>query len=459
MRETIINDYNKSLAKSGIRTVRPCASLEGEVILPGDKSISHRAVILNGLAEGKARIDNFSPGEDCLATIKCLEKLGVKIVRSGLKNFPTLFVSGMGEGGLKEAADVLDAMNSGTTIRLLGGLLSSQPFMSIITGDYSLRSRPMRRLIEPLRLMGAEIWGREMDSFAPLVIKGRKLKGIEYTLPVPSAQVKSAILLAGLFAEGSTILHQPIPSRDHTERLLKQMGVSVENDGNSVSIMPLNGPLHALDLRVPGDISSAAYFLVAGAIHPHAKIVVKDCGINPTRMGIIDVLIAMGANLKIENKRWEANEQLADIMIESSDLRGVEIGGDIIPRLIDEIPAIAVAGCIAKGRTVIKDAGELKVKESDRIATVAGELARLGAEIEQLSDGMVIHGGRLLSGTEVDSHSDHRLAMSLAIAGLVARGETAIKHAQVTQVSYPGFWQGLSMITSKEDANLKDIPD
>ena len=431
------------------RTIKSCPRLEGELILPGDKSISHRAVILNSLAKGKAEIDNFAPGRDCLATVRCLRALGVKIDRKGSQDSPTLSVLGTGEAGLKEATNVLDARDSATTMRLLGGLLSSQPFLSVITGDVSLRNRPMGRLIEPLRLMGAEIWGRGRDSFAPLVIKGRKLHGIDFTLPIPSAQIKSAILLAGLFAQGNTVLHQAIPSRDHTERLLKRMGASLESQRNLISLLPLNSPLVPVTLRIPGDVSSAAYFLVAGAIHPNARIVVRDCGINPTRTGILDILLAMGAKLKIDNERLEAGEPLADIVVESSELKGIEIGGDIIPRLIDEIPVLAVAGCVAKGKTVIRDAGELRVKESDRIATVSSELSLLGAKIEPLPDGMVIYGGRPLSGTEVDSHFDHRLAMSLAVAALIAKGETTIKHAQVAQVSYPAFWQALLLATNK----------
>jgi 3-phosphoshikimate 1-carboxyvinyltransferase len=430
-------------ARAGTRIIKPCPRLEGEVVLPGDKSISHRAIILNSLAKGEARIDNFAPGEDCLATVRCLRALGVKIDRKGSRDSPTLLVSGTGEDGLKEASNVLDAQDSATTMRLLGGLLASQPFLSIITGDASLRSRPMGRLIEPLRLMGADIWGRGQGSFAPLVIKGKKLRGIDFTLTIPSAQIKSAILLAGLFAHGNTVLHQTIPSRDHTERMLKRMGASLKSQRNSISLLPLSSFLIPLSLRVPGDISSAAYFLVAGAIHPDARIMVRGCGINPTRTGIIDILLAMGAKLKIDNKRMEAGEPLADIVVESSELRGIEVGGDIIPRLIDEIPVLAVAGCVAKGKTVIRDAGELRVKESDRVATVVSELSRLGAKIEPLPDGMVIYGGRPLSGTEVDSYLDHRLAMSLAVAGLIAKGETIINHAQVVQVSYPAFWQVL----------------
>ena len=430
-----------------IRTIKTCQRLEGEVVLPGDKSISHRAAILNSLARGEAQIDNFAPGADCLSTVRCLKALGVKIGRKASRDSPTILVSGTGEHSLKEASDVLDARNSATTMRLLGGLLASQPFLSVITGDMSLRNRPMGRLIEPLRLMGTEIWGRGQDSFAPLVIRGKKLRGLDFTLPVPSAQIKSAILLAGLFARGNTVLHQQIPSRDHTERMLRQMGASLESKGNSITLLPLTNPLAPLNLRVPGDISSAAYFLVAAAIHPNARIVIRDCGINPTRTGIIDILLAMGARLRIQNERLEAGEPLADIMVESSELKGIEVGGDIIPRLIDEIPVLAVAGCVARGKTVIRDAGELRVKESDRIATVVNELSRLGAQIEPLPDGMVIYGGRLLSGAEVDSHFDHRLAMTLAIAGLIARRETTINHAQVAEVSHPAFWQTLRQIT------------
>ena len=455
MAEQFVGLKSSSL-RAEIRLVKPCLRLEGEVVLPGDKSISHRSVILNSLAKGRAKIDNLAPGRDCLATVRCLRALGVKIDKRGSRDSTALLVSGTGSNGLEEANNVLNAENSATTMRLLGGLLASQPFLSVITGDASLRNRPMGRLIEPLRLMGAEIWGRGRDSFAPLVIKGKKLQGIDFTLPVPSAQIKSAILLAGLFARGNTVLHQTILSRDHTERMLKRMGASLESRGNSISLLPLSNPLVPLNVRVPGDISSAAYFMVAGAIHSNARIVLRDCGINPTRTGIIDILLAMGARLKIDNERLEASEPLSDIVVESSELKGIEVSGDIVPRLIDEIPVLAVAGCVAKGKTVIRDAGELRVKESDRIATVVSELSRLGAKIEPLPDGMVIYGGRPLSGTEVDSHFDHRLAMSLAVAGLVAKGETIIKHAEVAQVSYPAFWQTLYQGQAKSSPKLAE---
>jgi 3-phosphoshikimate 1-carboxyvinyltransferase len=440
--------------QDNIRKVKPCHRLEGEIALPGDKSISHRAAIFNSLAKGKAQVSNFAPGRDCLATVSCLKALGVKISREVLGN---LLISGTGCDGLREASDVLHAWNSATTMRLLSGLLSTQPFLSIVTGDASLRSRPMGRLIEPLRFMGAEIYGREKDSFAPLVIKGGKLRGAELFLPLPSAQVKSAILLAGLFAQSLTVLHQPVPSRDHSERLLKRMGAQLESNGSSISLSPLTSPLSPISLCVPGDTSSAAYFLVAGAIHTNARVIVRNCGINPTRTGMIDALLAMGARLRIVNERQEADEPLADIVVESSELRGIEIDGDIIPRLIDEIPILAVAACVAKGKTVIRGAAELRVKESDRIASVSRELSKMGAEIEELPDGMVIHGGKVLLGAEVDSHSDHRLAMSLAIAGLIAEGETTINHARVAQVSYPAFWQDmLSLRAERSEEAAKE---
>ena len=441
-----IENYTKLAARGQTRTIRPCSRLEGDIVLPGDKSISHRAVILNSLAKGEADIANFAPGRDCLATVSCLRALGVRIVRTGPPQLPALSVSATGERGLEEARNVLDAHNSATTMRLLGGLLAGQPFLSVITGDASLRNRPMGRVIQPLRLMGAGVWGRGGDSLPPLVIKGGRLRGVDFALPVASAQVKSAILLAGLFARGNTLVRQPVATRDHTERMLKRMGARLDSRGNSISLQPVTRPLVPLSLRVPGDISSAAYFLIAGAIHPNARIVVKDCGINPTRTGIIDVLLAMGARLKTDNDRLEAGEPLADIVVECSELRGIEVGGDIIPSLIDEIPVLAVAACVARGKTVIRDAGELRVKESDRIAAVAGELSRLGARIEPLPDGIIIHGGGQLSGTEVDSHFDHRLAMSLAIAGLVSGGETTIRHARAAEASYPSFWQTLQQV-------------
>ncbi len=426
--------------KALLRRISSPKQLVGEVTVPGDKSISHRALILSSLALGSSKISNISPGRDCQSTINCLKALGVRFARQ--ENEPmAILIHGVGNTSLTEAKDILNVGNSATTMRLLSGVLAVQPFLSIFTGDSSIRSRPMKRLIEPLLLMGAEIYGRGEDSFAPLVIRGKRLYGVTYSLPIPSAQIKSAILLAGLFAGGSTAIEESQHSRDHTERLLKRMGAKLESDDSHIFLTPLTAPLTSVDLCVPGDISSAAYWLVAGAIHPNAKIKIANCGINPTRAGIIDVLLAMGAKLKIENQRLEGNEPLADLYVESSRLKAVEISGYIIPRLIDEIPLLAVAACVAQGDTLIRGAGELRVKESDRIKTTAQELSRLGANIEELSDGMVIHGGRLLLGAEVRSHFDHRLAMSLAVAGLVAKGSTLIHNTRVVEISYPDFWE------------------
>ncbi len=425
---------------SGISVIRV------KVTPPGDKSISHRAVILNSIAEGRAEISNFSPGGDCLSTIACLESLGVKVRRQKPADLPpSLEVWGVGREGLREAEDVLDAGNSATTVRLLSGLLAAQPFLTIISGDASLRSRPMGRVIQPLRLMGAHIWGRGEDSLAPLAIKGGSLRGIEYTLPVPSAQLKSAILIAALFAEGGTTVEEPLPSRDHTERLLKAMGANLERNGSRISLTP--SPLAALDLHIPGDISSAAYWLVAGAIHPNAEVEVVNCGVNPTRSGILDALRDMGARLEIIPQHREGGEPVANIRVQSSDLVAIDIDSEKALRLIDEIPLLALAACVARGTTTIRGAGELRVKESDRITTTVKELSRLGADIEELPDGMIIHGGRRLRGAEVDSHGDHRLAMTLGIAALIAQGETIISNAEVADISYPAFWQDMGRLT------------
>ncbi|RLC94961.1 MAG: 3-phosphoshikimate 1-carboxyvinyltransferase, partial [Chloroflexi bacterium] len=331
-----------------VAEVSPPRVLRGEITPPGDKSISHRAVLLNSIAEGRARISNFSPGADCSATVACLRALGADIRRRP-SEAATLEVEGVGMRGLKEPADVLNAGNSATTMRLLCGLLAAQPFLTIITGDASLRSRPMDRVIRPLSLMGASIWGRAGDSFGPLAVKGGHLRGIDYTLPVASAQVKSAILIAALSAEGATTVAEPARSRDHTERLLQAMGVDVRVESLAVSVAGPVGRLNAVDVHVPGDISSAAYWMVAAAIHGNARIKLRDVGVNPTRTGVIDVLLKMGAKLRIENQRSAGNEPLADLVVESSELGGVEIASDLVPRLIDEIPVIAVAACVAKG--------------------------------------------------------------------------------------------------------------
>ncbi len=423
------------------RRIKAPATLRGEISPPGDKSITHRADIFNSIAEGKARIVNASLSGDCTSTMDCMKALGVRI---GSNSETEISVSGCGKKGLSEAGDVLNAGNSGTTTRMLAGLLSAQPFLSVITGDASLRSRPMGRVIHPLKLMGAQIWARKNDTQAPLVIRGGELHGLSYTLPVARAQLKSALLLAGLHAEGQTVLVEPVVSRDHSERMLKAMGAPITARGTSVTISA--GTLKAMDLVVPGDISSAAFWLVAGAIHPDARIKVLNTGINPTRDGIIQVLRAMGASLKVENERIVSGEPVADITVESSRLKGIKISGAVIPRVIDELPVVAVAAAAAQGTTTIKDAGELRVKESDRISATVSQLSRLGADIEELPDGMVIHGGKKLRGALCRSHHDHRLAMSLAVAALIAEGETGIDGAEAASISYPAFWQELERL-------------
>ncbi len=432
-----------------IQKVRPAELLAGEIEIPGDKSISHRAVILNSVAKGTAKISNFLRSADTLATVNCLLSIGADIHLDLREAEETeaiqVGITGKGLSSLSEANHVLDARNSGTTIRLLTGLLSSTDFFSVISGDSSLNRRPMGRLIEPLRMMGACIWGREKDSKAPLAIQGQRLKGIEYTLPVASAQLKSALILAGLFADGETIIHEPGTSRDHTERLVKAMGASIEIEDETILVKP--GTLSALDITVPGDISSAAYWLVAGAVHPNAKVRILNAGVNPTRLGIIEVLRAMGAQVLVGEPDVSGGEPVSILEVESGNLSGVEIDGSIIPRLIDEIPLVALTATQAEGKTVIRDAAELRVKESDRIQTTAQELTLLGADIEELSDGMVINGPTVLRGTRCHSHGDHRLAMTLGVAGLIADGETTIEEAQAVEVSYPKFWGDLERLT------------
>ncbi len=344
-----------------MRSVVSPTRLEGTIRVPGDKSISHRAVMLNGIAEGQGQIRNFLAGADCLATVACMKAMGV-----GIQGTEPLTVSGVGLHGLKEPQDVLNAENSGTTMRLLTGLLAAQPFFTVMTGDESLRRRPMDRIIQPLRSMGAEVRGRQEDKRPPLAIMGRRLKSMEYTLPVASAQLKSALLLAGLFADGKTTIVEPAPTRDHTERMLRAMGARVcsyasERGSNLVTVEPATA-LSALDLEVPGDLSSAAFWLVAGAVHPDARLTLEGVGVNPTRTGILDVLKSMGAGLTVLNQRMEGGEPVADISIESSGLTGTEIAGGLISRAIDDIPVLAVAAAVASGTTVIRDASELRVK-------------------------------------------------------------------------------------------------
>ena len=423
--------------------IQQARSLSGEVSLPGDKSITHRALLLNAIAEGTALVRGASTGADCLSTVACLKALGADI-QEGEGH---LLVRGEGLRSLREPGEVLNAGNSGTTLRLLTGMLAGiEPWLVVITGDDSLRSRPVDRVIVPLRLMGADLWARGGDRFAPLAIRGSPLRGIRYETPVASAQLKSALLLAGLYAEGETVIQEPSPSRDHTERLLKAMGATISIEGREVHLRP--SKLRAVDIQVPGDVSAAAFWLVAGAVHPQAHITIRNVGLNPTRAGIIQVLQAMGARLQIRNQREESGEPVADLEIESSPLRAIEIEGDLIPQLIDELPVLALAACFAEGKTVIRDAQELRVKESDRISATVRELNRLGCQLEERPDGMVIQGNQGIRGAVCQSYGDHRIAMMLAIAGLVAKGETAIEGAEAVEVSYPGFWEDLERLST-----------
>ncbi len=433
--------------------VEPGVRLTGECRLPGDKSISHRAALLGAIAEGQTEIENFLCGADCLSTLGCLKAMGVGISQDN----GHVRICGSGLRGLQEPGHILDAGNSGTTMRLLLGILSGQNFFSVLTGDDSLRGRPMGRVIKPLLQMGAQIWGRESGLKAPLAIMGKgRLEPLAYQLPVPSAQVKSALLLAGLYARGDTLVIQPLPSRDHTERMLQAFGacLQVEQDG-SVRITG-GSSLHGRLVQVPGDISAAAFLIVAATLIPGSDILIRDVGVNPTRTGVLDVLVQMGANCTLHNERFWSGEPVADLRVRFSRLRGVEIGGALIPRLIDEIPAIAVAAVMAEGVTVIRDAAELRVKETDRIEAIVKELGRLGAELVSLPDGLSIQGGKTLKGAAVDSWGDHRLAMALAVAGLVtASGATVIGDTACTDVSFPGFsslLSGLGVVVEQYEA-------
>ena len=432
-----------------IRTVRGVARLEGTVTLPGDKSISQRAILLNSIASGSAHVSNLCHGDDRTSILSCMSGLGITITahancaQTGAEE--CFLVEGQGPDGLSEPATVLDAGNSGTATRLVTGLLAAQPFFSVITGDESLRTRPMDRIVTPLREMGAHILGRDGASFAPLAIRGGDLSGIAFAQPVASAQVKSSVLIAGIHADGETTVVQPAESRDHTERMLHAMGANITVDGMRVSVRRSN--LSPIDVAVPGDISAAAFWLVAACAHPDARITIRNVGINPTRAGVLDALRSMGANIRIENVREIGDEPVADLVAESSRLEGIEIAGDAVPRSIDELPVLALAASVASGTTTIRDAAELRVKESDRIAATVAGLSSLGADIEERPDGMTIRGVDSLKGAPCDSAGDHRIAMTMAIAGLAATGETTIAGAEAADVSYPGFWQTLDSLT------------
>ncbi|MCL4861185.1 MAG: 3-phosphoshikimate 1-carboxyvinyltransferase, partial [Caldilineaceae bacterium] len=393
------------------------SSLTGHCSVPGDKSISHRAVMFASIAEGVSRISNFLDGHDCRATIGVMRDLGAEIE---VVTPTELIVHGRGVDGLQEPNSVLDCANSGTTIRLLTGLLAGQKFTSILNGTAQIRRRPMGRIVQPLRGMGAQIIGRQNGQYAPLGIAPVRLRGMEYDMPVASAQVKSCLLLAGLYAEGLTIVREPGPARDHTERMLRAMGAPIHVMGRTVSSERPTQPLQPIDIAVPGDISSAAFLLVAGATIPGSQITVTGVGVNPTRTGIVDALLEMGAQIEYTNERDQAGEPVADLVVRHGELRGATFGGEQIVTMIDELMVLAVAATQAHGRTVVRNAGELRVKETDRIATTVTELRKMGAKIEPTEDGFIIDGPTPLTGAPVESQGDHRLAMAMTVAGLVA---------------------------------------
>ena len=416
--------------------------LRGTIYPPGDKSISHRAIIFGSLARGKSKVTNFCPGDDTLNTLKAFQSLGITI--EGSRTEYTIW--GKGLKGLQEPSDIIDAGNSGTTTRLLTGLLGGQNFFSVITGDASLRKRPMKRVTEPLRAMGAKIDGREGGDCVPLAIRGGNLRSITYHTPVASAQIKSAILLGGLYADGVTEVIEPFLSRDHTERMLKALGAPVETKKTMVRIKGFT-ELEAFSLFVPGDISSAAFFVVGGAIIPDSEVIIRGVGINPLRTGILDVLKNMGADISIGEIKEEGGEERADIIVKSSLLKGVEVSGDLIPRTIDELPILAVAASQAEGTTIIRDAKELRIKETDRIKTMAEGLRRFGVQVEEFEDGMAITGPQKLKGTRVSSYGDHRVAMAFIIAGLTASGETIVEDTAPIATSFPNFMELLDSLS------------
>lgn len=418
------------------------SKLQGTVSVPGDKSISHRSIMFASLAEGTSEITNFLEGADCLSTIDCFRKLGVDITKPEPGR---VIVHGRGLHGLQPPSSTLDVGNSGTTARLISGILSAQNFTTHLTGDASIQKRPMKRIIEPLSRMGADIRSEKNNGCAPLLIQGSPLRGIHYTTQVASAQVKSAILLAGLYADGITKVTEPCLSRNHSELMLRLFGADLHTEGTTAILRP-GSSLTGQMISVPGDISSAAYFIAAGSILPGSDILIRNVGINPTRDGILKAAEAMGADITLENLRSGNGEPSADLHIRSSALHGAQIGGSLIPTLIDELPVLAVMAAFADGTTVIRDAAELKVKESNRIDSIVTNLHAMGCDIEATPDGMVIRGGRPLHGAVIDTHDDHRIAMSFAVAALGAKGETHIPASDCVTISYPGFFQHLGSL-------------
>ena len=410
----------------------------GSLHVPGDKSISHRSVMFGALAKGDTEISNFLRGADCLSTISCFRSMGVDIEEKG----ENVLVHGKGLRGLRRPDGILDCGNSGTTTRLISGILAAQDFDVTLTGDESIQKRPMKRIIDPLSLMGAEIESVRGNGCAPLHITGAPLHGISYSTPVASAQVKSAILLAGLYADGETRVTEPAPSRNHTELMLSSFGADVRTEGTTVTIRQAE-ELYGQKIQVPGDISSAAFFIAAGLLIPGSEILLKNVGVNPTRDGVLRVFRRMGGSIETTALSSGAGEPAADLLVKASRLHGVEIGGEEIPSLIDEIPVIAAAACFADGVTVIRDAAELKVKESNRIAAMTENLRAMGADVTETEDGMIIRGGRPLHGAVIDSRNDHRIAMTFAVAALAAEGETSIPQWDCVNISYPGFLEDL----------------
>lgn len=423
--------------------------LHGSMTVSGDKSISHRAVMLGSIALGTTEIDGFLPGADCLSTIGCFRAMGIEINRDGTH----VTVTGRGLHGLRKPDQILDCGNSGTTTRLISGILSAQAFDTVLTGDASIRKRPMGRIIRPLTEMGADIRSEHGDGCAPLKIHGQPLRGIRYDSPVASAQVKSAILLAGLYADSDTTVTEPYLSRDHTERMLNEFGASCAvracKDGErpEITVSPAS-ELHAARISVPGDLSSAAFFIAGALLVPGSDLLIKNVGINPTRSGILDILMAMGANLEILPENTNSAEPTASIRIRSSALHGTEIGGSLIPRSIDELPVIAAVAAAAEGTTVIRDAGELKVKESNRIRVMTEGLRKMGADVSETGDGMVIRGGKPLAGASIDSHKDHRIAMTFSILSLIADGPVTISDPDCVNISAPSFYEDLKKVTA-----------
>jgi len=429
-------------------TFLPIKKLDGECQVAGDKSISHRAIIFGSISKGITEISNFLPGLDCLSTIDCFRKMGVSIE---VNNETNVKIYGVSLNGLKEPSDILNVGNSGTTIRLLTGLLSGTSFYSVMTGDASIRKRPMNRVTNPLTQMGAKIYGRDNNNLAPVTILGSKLNPISYQSPVASAQIKSSILLAGLWADGKTTVIEPAKSRDHTERMFLSFGGELINGDKSTTITGDIPKLVGQKIEIPGDVSSAAFLMVAASIVPNSEICIKNVGINPTRSGIIDALIAMGANIQLSNQRYFGQEPVADIIVKYSQLQGTVIEGDIIPRLIDEIPVLLIAAAVANGKTIIKDAKELRVKETDRIQVMYEQLMSLGVISTPKDDGIEIDGNQIFDGGIIDTNHDHRIGMAFAVVACIAKAKIKILNYDAVKVSFPNFTEVMTLLGAKKE--------